>query len=106
MNKFFQFHWFPLLRRFLWAWSAFLYAWQNPHPWRHWSDGYYTWIRKNNLFVIGDYALLRGPMHREHGFADPNGIEPFILKKLCVNDKGDVRYFDVVPEGWEKHSYD
>lgn len=100
-HQFKRFMWFPLLRRFLWSWSAFKYAWKNPHPTNHWSEGYVPWLRENLEFKVGDFNYVKGDKHYPTGLL-PNGIEPFMLKKLCRGPNGEVRYFDVVPDGYER----
>ena len=102
--QFRRFMWFPLLRRFLWSWSAFKYAWNNVHPSNHWTGGYYPWLRDNLEFKVGDFNYIKGNESYPKGIL-PNGIEPFMLKKLCTDKEGRVRYFDVVPEGYERVDY-
>jgi hypothetical protein len=95
-SQFKRFMWFPLFRRFLYACSAFKYAWNNLHPTINWSYGYYGWQRNTMPFHIVGLDALR---KKEQGV----GIEPFMLKKHCVNSEGETRYFDVVPEGWVQY---
>ena len=101
-HEFRRFMWFPLLRRFLWAFSAFKYAWRNIHPTNHWASGYHVWVNHTNMdFKVGDFDYIRGrePMK---GKVLPYGLEPFMLKKRCINANGDVRFFDAVPSGWNQ----
>jgi len=100
-TQFRRFMWFPLLRRFLWAWSAFKYAWKHVHPTRHWADGYAVWLCDNQPFKVGDFNYIKGDKPYPKSML-PNGIEPFMLKKRCVDMEGNVRFFDVIPEGYER----
>lgn len=98
-HQFRRFMWFPLLRRFLWAWSAFCYAWKNVHPTKHWTGGFSPWVQANLSFKVGDFDYIKGG----EGFKNaplPNGLEPFMLKKRCIGPNGEVRFFDVIPQGW------
>lgn len=88
-----------MLKRFLYALSCFRYAWSNYHPIRKVPVTFENWMAQVTPFAVGDYGYIKGrePMV---GKVLPDGIEPYMLKKRCVNAEGDVRYFDVVPQGW------
>ena len=92
-HQFRRFMWFPLLRRFLWSWSAFKYAWKNIHPTDHWAGGYTVWQSATQEFAIHDLAKLKGlpPM------TTFNGVEPYMLKKRYFDEHGNVRFGDVIP---------
>lgn len=98
-HQFKRFMWFPLLRRFLWSWSAFKYAWKNIHSENYWTGGYYPWLRDNLEFKVGDFDYINGRKSTPKNVL-PNGIEPFMLKKRCKDKDGNVRYFSVVPDGY------
>jgi hypothetical protein len=97
--------WFPLLHRFMWSMAAFRYAWKHHNIRKWWGSGYVPWLRENSAFSVGDYQYIKGvcsdPIHPKLAPL-PNGLEPFMLKKTCVDADGNVRYFDVVPEGYER----
>ena len=97
-----------MIKRFFHALSVFKYAWDNYHPGRLSEDTFSGWMLADRSFKVGDFDYVKsnrpnsgkvfGPM--------PNGIEPFMLKKRCINENGDVRFFEVVPKGWSQVTVD
>jgi hypothetical protein len=97
-----------MLKRFLYAVECFFYAWRNYHPKREIPVTFENWLAQITPFAIGDYDYIKGrestidrvfpPGIESHML--PKGLDPYMLKKRCVNKEGDVRYFEVVPHGW------
>lgn len=88
--------------RFKTALSAFRHVWKHYNPETPWTKTFNVWMRDSQEFKIGDFQFIDGKPYRDTGRVMPNGLEPFMLKKLCRGPNGDVRYFDVVPEGYER----
>lgn len=88
-----------MIKRFLYALECFFYAWRNYHPKREVPITFESWMAKVTPFAVGDYSYING-REPTKGKVLPDGIEPFMMKKRCINEDGAIRYFDVVPIGW------
>jgi hypothetical protein len=88
------------IKRFLYAFKCFKYAWRDYHPKRSWYGTYEHWILEDKSFRIETFDSMR---RRSKGvssiFYNPEDYS--LLSKRCIDKDGRVRYFPVVPKGYD-----
>lgn len=89
-----------IIKRFIYAFKCFKYAWRDYHPKRSWYGTYEHWNLEVNPFQIETFDSMR---RRSKGvssvFYEPEDYS--LLLKHCIDKDGRVRYFPVVPKGYD-----
>lgn len=87
-----------MIKRFLYAFKCFKYAWMDYHPKRSWYGTFENWILEENPFRIKKFDELNNIDKRIRFDAADNYT---LLPKRCIDKDGRVRYFPVVPKGYD-----
>ena len=83
-----------MIKRFIYAFKCFKYAWQDYRPHQKPMRSFENWMLANESFLVGTYFEFKKESNNKL-------FDSKLLSKRCISEDGRVRYFPVVPEGYD-----